>query len=419
LPPGWPPLRLSLALLAATTVGLACPVRSAAEGPSAGPAPSAEIGANTGVLFASGHFKRSEINSQLRALAATGATLARADAPWEAAEPKPPLLGLIHQYDWRFDDIIASSLAANGIRWVPIIDYSASWAQSVPGQDHSAPSSVSGYAAYAAAVASRYGPGGRFWRQSSGLKPLPVDTYEIWNEPDHSMFWKPAPNPAAYADLYAHAHAAIAAVQPGARVLIGGLTAPSTFLPAMLASDPGIQGQIDGIGIHPYAATPAGVLASVRTTRLLTRTIGLAAVPLYVTEVGWTTSPEKSFAWTSVQLRPDYIEQVLSQLGHSDCGVAEVLLYAWTTLEQNPGDPEDWYGISPPSGGATPDTAAFAAGLRQAGQVGPVIPVCSPASSLAGARTVEAPKRSPGPEEARHRLEYQRSAQRQRAGNRR
>jgi len=418
--PRWLAAAAAAALALALTAGSAALVLALGAGAAAAAAPpptpdssaNVQVGANTGVLFDSGHFRRSQIDAQLAALAATGATVARSDAPWEATEPKPPLLGLIHQYDWRFDDIIAGSLAAHGIRWIPIIDYSTPWAQSVPGQDHSAPASVSDYAAYAAALASRYGPGGAFWKQNSDLQPLPVDTYEIWNEPDHSTFWKPAPNPAAYAELYAHAQAAIAAVQPGAHVLIGGLTQPSTFLPAMLASDPGIQNQIDGIAIHPYAATPAGVLTSVRTTRLLTRTLGLGAVPLYVTEVGWTTNPAKSFAWASTQLRPDYIEQTLAQLGHSDCGVSAVLLYTWTTLEQNPGNPEDWYGISPPGGGGGADETAFATGLRRADQPGPVLPVCSATSGLAGARAAASGKRRSGPESTRHELERQHAQRR-------
>ena len=40
-------------------------------------------------------------------------------------------------------------------------------------------------------------------------------------------------------------------------------------------------------------------------------------------------------------------------------------------------DREDWFGINSPGGGATPDAAAFASGLRQATAPGPQVRLCS------------------------------------------
>lgn len=77
------------------------------------------------------------------------------------------------------------------------------------------------FASFAAALAERYGPGGAFWRARPDLAADPVDTYEIWNEPDVGMFWAPASDPARYADLYLRARDAIKAVDPGARVIVG------------------------------------------------------------------------------------------------------------------------------------------------------------------------------------------------------
>src|SRR5260370_31086653 len=168
------------------------------------------MGVTPGVLFNSNTFPRAEIDAQLAALARTGATTVRSDALWETAEPTPPsdgvqlfppAVGLIHHYDWRRDDQIAGMLAAHGLRWLPIIDYTATWDESVPGDDHSPPKSASEFYSYAAAVAARYGPGGSFWSENSNLPARPVDTYEIWNEPDSHYFWHPTPPPAAYANL--------------------------------------------------------------------------------------------------------------------------------------------------------------------------------------------------------------------------
>lgn len=351
------------------------------------PLPSEQLGANTGTLFNSGRYTSAQIDRQLAALAQTGATVVRSDALWEDSEPQPPIgLLQLHRYDWGFDDRIVGALAAHGLQWLPIIDYSASWAQSVRGQDHSPPVSFSDYAAYAGALAGRYGPGGVYWLENPELSPLPVETYEVWNEPDNPQYWYRSPNPVAYADMYTRARAAIDAVEPGARVLVGGLMRPAWFLSAMLAADPGLRAQIDGVAIHPYAATPAAVLGGVRSARLAMRAQGLASVPLYVTEFGWTTEHPRARDWVPEAARPGYIAQTFSALGHTDCDLAAVLLYAWATPERNPANAEDWFGISPPGAQPSPDTAAFASGLQAAASPAPASPLCSASALVWAAR---------------------------------
>jgi hypothetical protein len=339
--------------------------RGSATIPPSQPAPAGEqFGANTGRLFNDGTYSAGAIAAQLSALHDAGATVARSDAPWEAAEPHAPSGG-IHHYNWAFDDTIASALATAGLTWLPIIDYSAPWARSVPGQDHSAPDAPE-YAAYAAALAGRYGAGGSFWQAHAQLPAHPVTTYEIWNEPDNPAFWVPRPDATAYANLYLRARAAIEAVQPSARVIVGGLTNPRSFLPDLVAAAPSLHGQLDGVGIHPYGPTPPAIFAGVRTARDTLSSLGLGKVPLYVTEFGWTTSPRGALDYLTERLRPGYIEQTLAGLGHTNCGLAAVLLYAWVTPERNRTDPQDWFGIHPANGGSSPDTVAFAKGLQAA-----------------------------------------------------
>ncbi len=243
----------------------------------------------------------------------------------------------------------------------------------MPGQDHSPPRVPADYAAYAGAFAARYGPGGTFWRQHPGLASAPVHTYEIWNEPDNGEFWSPAPDPARYADLYLAARAAIHASQPGAQVIVGGLTNPGSFLPAMVAARPQLRGHIDGVGIHPYGR-PLVVLSRIRAARATLVSLGMASVPLYATEFGWTTHPPGALDYAPAALRPGYIESTLGALGHINCGLAAAVLYTWVTPEQDAANPQDWYGISNPSGGGQiADVAAWAAGLRAArSSAGPI-----------------------------------------------
>jgi hypothetical protein len=314
------------------------------------------------------------IASQLTALAGTGVTIARSDALWEATEPSPPTAGR-HTYNWTFDDAVASALARVHLRWLPIIDYTAPWAASIPGQEHTAPRVPDAFAAFAGAFAGRFGPGGRFWREHPELTAEPVDTYEIWNEPDVQFFWLPAPDPARYADLYLRARDAIELADPSARVIVGGLGHPETFVPALVAARPGISAHIDGVAVHPYLPHPRDILARIRTDRRILDTHGLAAVPLYVTETGWSTSPPRVPKWAPARLRPGYIERLIGAIGHIDCRIAATVLYSWMTPERNPGLVDEWFGIHPPAGGETDDTRAFAAALRAATEPQPPAPI--------------------------------------------
>jgi hypothetical protein len=321
-----------------------------------------QFGANVNRLFNDGTYSPVQIDDQLSALAATGATLARSDAFWEASEPSAPVGG-DHHYDWTFDDLIAASLAEHGLRWLPIVDYSAPWAQSVPGQDHSPPKNIADYAAYAGALAARYGEGGAFWRAHPELQALPVLAYEIWNEPGLGAFWFPSPDPARYAQLYAAAAHAIGGVDPSATVLVGGLAGVGPFVSAMLAADPGLH--VEGVAIHPYGRTPSDVLAGVADARQALSRLGLGPLPLYVTEFGWATRPPGAPDTAPERVRPGYLQDALAHLGASGCGVAAALVYTWVTPEINPRDRDDWFGISPPTGGTSADVRAFASGIRE------------------------------------------------------
>jgi polysaccharide biosynthesis protein PslG len=344
-----------------TTTATPAPVAN----PPGRPAPAGvQYGANVNYLFNGSDFNAGQVAVQLGALRRTGVTIARSDAFWEASEPAAPVNG-VHHYDWAFDDRVAGTLAAYGLQWLPILDYTAPWAQSIAGQDHSPPSSDAAYAAYAGAFAARYGTGGTFWRAHPGLGAEPVQAYEIWNEPDNAGFWAPRPDAGRYAALYEQAREAIAAADPRARVLVGGLKSPATFLPAMLAAQPQLRGHIDGIAIHPYGS-PLVVLAKIRAARAAIASLRLGPVPLYVTEFGWTTSPPAAIGYAPAAKRPGYVASTVAALGHLNCGLAAAVLYTWVSPGRDRNDAQDWYGINGVDGASTPSVAAFEAGLRAA-----------------------------------------------------
>jgi hypothetical protein len=255
---------------------------------------------------------------------------------------------------------VAGALAKHRLRWFPVLDYSATWAASYPSDYHSPPTSNADFAAYAAAFATRYGRGGSFWAGHPELRPLPVTAYEVWNEPNGAWFWRPAPDAGAYADMYLKAREAIRGADPEATVVIGGLRPQTPYLRAMYAARPELLGQVDAVGLHPYARRAAKVIANVRAFRRALQGLGDPMVPIVVTELGWPTSGEGSPIVVSESARAAALEAVTDSLARSDCGVAAVMPYTWTTPERNLGDFEDWYGLHHPDGRATASGDAFA-----------------------------------------------------------
>jgi hypothetical protein len=95
----------------------------------------------------------------------------------------------------------------------------------------------------------------------------------------------------------------------------------------------------------------------------------MGGVPLYVTEVGWTTSPPGALDYVAAARRPAWIERVLRALAGERCGVVTTVLYTWVTPRRDPADSQDWFGIS-----GTPSSSAFAAAVRAAATSGPATP---------------------------------------------
>src|SRR3954470_17993642 len=245
-------------LLATAALVLALAIGSTTRATPEAGAPADMFGISVNRVF-NDDFSPARWDAPLAAVYDTGFRAARSDAFWMWAEPAPPHDG-VHTYDWTRLDAEAGALAKHGLRWLPILDYSAHWAASDPADYHSPPTSNDDYAAYARAFAARYGRGGSFWSSHPELSPLPVTAYEIWNEPDVASFWRPAPDPAGYADMYLKARAAIHEVDPQATVVVGGIAGNVKYVEAMYAARPELRGGVDAVGWHAYARNVDGMV---------------------------------------------------------------------------------------------------------------------------------------------------------------
>jgi hypothetical protein len=289
-------------------------------------ASGATFGANVGALFPPNQAWPSDEPAALAALHGIGATVARTDTFWATAEPSPPVNG-VHTYDWTYDDRVVTALSQAGLRWQPIVDYATWWA----GDDSSvqnpgvSPAHIGDYAAYAQAFAERYGQGGTFWTSHPQVRQLPVKVFEIWNEPDLPIFWEPNPDLAEYAAMYLYTRAAIHVVDPGASVIIGGLVEASTSLPAMMAAEPSLRGNVDGVAIHPYRDSLSQTLTAVAYD--LSLDASTVDAPMYINEFGWNGTPG-TWQGTTEANREAWTKQVTEDLG-SDPGIVDVEAYCW------------------------------------------------------------------------------------------
>jgi hypothetical protein len=319
-------------------------------------------------------------NRQLAAIASTGVGVVREDAFWSWAERRVPLRGA-HSYDWSSADAIAAALARNGLRWYPILDYSTLWAGTLGGPKgwKSAPADSNDFAAYAAAFANRYGSGGSFWTANPALPALPVQTYEIWNEPNLADFWPDTSGAAArYGDLLATTAPAIRAADPSGSVVVGGLspTRLIEFLNGIEARDPGLIAEMDAVAFHPYGTTFANTGARVRVLREWLDQHGAAALPIEVTETGWATPPLPEAD------RATRMANLVRGLSQSSCGISRIIPYTWMTFESD-SNPEEWFGIANWDGSMKPTGIALTAAMGSV-LAGARTPASDPCAGLEG-----------------------------------
>ena len=70
----------------------------------------------------------------------------------------------------------------------------------------------------------RYGPNGTFWAANPTIPPRPIRVWQIWNEPNFKYFVT-HPNPGQYGKLVKISSGAIRSIDPGAKIVLGGLFA--------------------------------------------------------------------------------------------------------------------------------------------------------------------------------------------------
>lgn len=169
-----------------------------------------------------------------------GAGWVRADLSWDDIQGDGP-----DTYQWQLFDRVLGAAQKRGLRILPVLAYTPAWARTTGCTEATcAPADPAAFARFADAAARRYAPRG-------------LHVWEIWNEPNLG-FWKPEPDPEAYARLLTATSRVIRAADPAAELIMGGLVAtgtgpgqvsPEEFLTVVLREAPDA---VDAVGYHPY-----------------------------------------------------------------------------------------------------------------------------------------------------------------------
>lgn len=298
-------------------------------------------------------FQGSARCEETRLAAETGVRAVREDISWAQTEPEP------NHYDWTNYDAVVRTATEAGLMVLPIIDDSPAWAAPSPG---CLPSGTGPYASFVAAVVSRYGTGGTFWRENPRLPSRPLRWYELWNEP-----WTSTCNrdPAVYARLVVAATNAGRAASPGVRFLIGGDTSYRTldgtrsdWIGGMFAAVPDLGKYFDALSIHPYGGAPAqftpAIAADNQPGRLELAHAELAAhgaadKPLWVTEIGWSTCAGASGCVTESQ-QASYLHEFL-RLATTTWRSFVRAVFVYDLRDSAPSPPDNdqaWFGLLRP-----------------------------------------------------------------------
>ncbi|MCL5021020.1 MAG: glycoside hydrolase family 5 protein [Bacteroidetes bacterium] len=192
------------------------------------PQPVLPEGVGINIHFTTGHTQDVDM------IAAAGFKFIRMDCSCSSIEITKGV------YNWSAYDELVSNLDQRGLRAILILDYSnplylSSGSSADTGPADSA--DIAAYCKWAAATVAHFEGNHIIW--------------EIWNEPNNSLFWQPTPNAAQYATLALAACKAIRQADPTATII--GPAAdrfPSDLLDSVMTY--GVIDYLDGVSVHPY-----------------------------------------------------------------------------------------------------------------------------------------------------------------------
>lgn len=291
---------------------------------------------------------RVDAATELGRIRGVGLRRVRAVIDWAYAQPDGP-----DSTDFTRSDALVAEAAAQGIRVLPVVIRTPAWAlPPYVGGYGMPPLDPATYAAFMTRLVGRYGPAGTFWDEHPELPRLPIRAWQIWNEPNIPTFWLAQPFAASYVALLKAAAAAVRAADPGAKVVLAGLssmglvggvpvTAP-VALSALYAA--GARGSFDIVAVHPYVADARAIAPMLRQVRTVLRANGQPNLPMVVSEMAWSSGGGRpGVSWDTTEAgQAQQLTAAFRELARRRVALRLVGAYWYSWLSPQVGQDASW-----------------------------------------------------------------------------
>jgi hypothetical protein len=252
--------------------------------------------------------------------------------------------------DWRLLDAYVENAARRHLRILPVMLYAPPWAAKYQNSDASPPRSFPAYAKYVTRVALRYGRDGAFWTEHPELPKLPIEWFQIWNEPHFKEFWSDQPWERQYAKLLRTVYKSLDKQVPRANVVAAGMANDSwTSIEKLYRSK--AKGYFDAIAMHPFTNSVGGVVQIIERGRDVMRRYGDRKLPIMITELSWTSAKgkaafsygnERTEAGQAKALRQGFLKMAKER---KRLRILRVFWYTWMTPDRHENIPFDYAGV--------------------------------------------------------------------------
>jgi hypothetical protein len=288
-----------------------------------------------------------DLDAQAAAMKADGVQSWRVEMAWDQIETAPG------QFSWGPTDRKVLAAARQGIDVLGLALRAPSWANGGSDNVFTPPARASSFATYLKALVTRYGPAGSLWLEHPEVPKRPVRAWEIWNEPNLKVYFTRRPFMKPYAAMLRAAYPAIKAADKGATVLMASMANYSWRDLARLLDVSGPRLRFDAAGAHPFSGRPSNAVKIVKLNREALDKRGYRKVPLWLTELTWSSAKGKKQPLTqnwettepgqASRLR-DVYKLLLAR--RKELRLARIFWYTWATVDNGSKNSFDYSGLN-------------------------------------------------------------------------
>jgi polysaccharide biosynthesis protein PslG len=277
-------------------------------------------------------------DAQWDVMASSGIESVRADFSWPVMQGRRG-----EALDFTRSDALVRRATLRNVSLLPVVNEAPRWARAYKRREKSPPRLNSDYASFIAGLVERYGPSGSFWTENPTLPKRPLREWQIWNEPHLPSYWD-APEksrwgyPAGYGKLLRSAYRAVKVRDPGAKVVLAGITQRAWEEIEELYAVGRIKGAFDVAALQIF---PQTVRRSVLATKLFREALRArrdGRKPIYLTELSWPASKGRTprIRWLAHETSRSMAAKLATAYGRlaknrRELGLERVYWFTWAT----------------------------------------------------------------------------------------